>query len=167
MKKKILIVTVAVIVAAAALLALTSVLAGASLAGRLWRVDNVYDEMWNLLSSEKRGGATVLTEAFDGAEVDYDLGSFDHVSIPLDDGCRASLSFYEGKLCIWLYEDDGSACYLYDHQSNTLYGNREAAYLDDRFMSLYCSQVGDGSGASSDGGEYTFELVQYPLSYSA
>lgn len=159
-----MIVTAAVIVAAAAL---TSVLAGAPLAGRLWRVDNVYDETWNLLSSEKSGGETVLTEAFDGAEVVYDPGSFDQVSIPLDDGCRVSLSFYEGKLCIWLYEDDGSACYLYDHQSNTLYGSREAAYLDDRFMSLYCSQAGDGGGAASDGGEYTFELVQYPLSYSA
>ena len=56
--------------------------------------------------------------------------------------------------------------YVYNHQNNTLYGNKEESLLIDNFIMLYYSWVGDdGKFDSQNPGDYTFVFTEYPLSH--
>ena len=172
MKKKIIISgAVAISIIVVAVLALTNMFTKGIISGKLYRVDNVYEEIWNMVNSEKNGTQTILTTSIEGAEVDYDLGFFQQVNIPINDEYNIALSFYQDELCIWLFEKNSknhdAACYVYNYQTNTLYGNQEESHLIDKFTSLYYSWVGnDGEFNSENYGSYTFVFAEYPLSHN-
>ena len=176
MKKKIIISgAVAISIIVVAVLALTNMFTKGVISGKLYRVDNVYEEIWNMVNSEKNGTQTILTTSIEGSEVDYDFGCFVQVNIPVNDEYRVALCFYQNELhqdelCIWLFEKNSknhdAACYVYNYQTNTLYGNQEEAHLIDKFTSLYYSWVGnDGEFNSENHGAYIFVFEEYPLSH--
>lgn len=176
MKKKIIIISVAIVtVIVVAVLALTNMFTKGAITGKLYRVDNVYEEIWNMVNSEKNGTQTILTTSIEGSEVLYELGCFEQVSIPVNDEYRVALCFYQNEfnqdeLIIWLFEnnddDHDTPLYVYNYQTNTLYGNQEESLLIDQFTSLYYSWVGkDGKYDSGNQGDYTFMLVEYPLTH--
>ena len=176
MKKKIIISgAVAISIIVVAVLALTNMFTKGVISGKLYRVDNVYEEIWNMVNSEKNGTQTILTTSIEGAEVDYDFGCFEQVNIPVNDEYRVALCFYQNELhqdelCIWLFEKNSknhdAACYVYNYQTNTLYGDQEESHLIDKFTSLYYSWIGnDGKFNSENQGDYTFVFEEYPLSH--
>lgn len=171
MKKTVVIAVVVIAVLLTSTLVLTNNFTKGRITGRLYRVENVWEEIWNLMVSEKHGTRTVLTTSTEDSHVDYDFGLFDHIYIAVCDGCGVSLSFYDydDGLCIWLNETDGeqktTTLYTYDYRSHTLYGQREEAYLTDRLLTPYFSWVGEDSGFDpEDLGEYSFVMMEYPLS---
>lgn len=175
MKKKIIISVAIVTVIVVAVLALTNMFTKGAITGKLYRVDNVYEEIWNMVNSEKNGTQTILTTSIEGSEVVYELGCFQQVSIPVNDEYRVALcfdqnEFNQDELIIWLFEnnddDHDTPLYVYNYQTNTLYGNQEESLLIDQFTSLYYSWVGkDGKYDSGNQGDYTFMLVEYPLTH--
>lgn len=170
MKKTIVIAVVVIAVLLTSTLVLTNNFTKGRITGRLYRVENVWEEIWNLMVSEKHGTRTVLTTSTEYSYVDYDLGHFDHIYIAVCDGCGVTLSFHHDYgLCIWLTETDGeqktTTLYTYDYRSHTLYGKQEEAYLTDRLLSSYFSWAGkDSSFDLDDLGEYSFVMMEYPLS---
>lgn len=172
MKKKIIISgAVAISIIVVAVLALTNMFTKGVISGKLYRVDNVYEEIWNMVNSEKNGTQTILTTSIEGSEVDYDLGCFQQVNIPINDEYNIALSFYQDELCIWLFEKNSknhdAGCYVYNYQTNTLYGNQEESHMIDKFTSLYYSWVGnDGKFNSENQGDYAFVFAEYPLSHN-
>ncbi len=176
MKKKIIISSaVAIAITVLALLALTNMFTKGQITGKLYRVDNVYEEIWNMVNSEKNGTQTILTTSINGSEVDYDFGCFEQVNIPVNDEYTVVLHFYQNELSqdelsIWLFENNKKnrdvVRYVYNHQNNTLYGNKEESLLIDNFIMLYYSWVGDdGKFDSQNPGDYTFVFTEYPLSH--
>ena len=166
MKGKIIIITsAAIFLIVATVLASTNCFTQGAITGKLYRVENIYEEIWNLVVSEKNGKQTVLTTAIDGSAVDYDLGSFDQVCIPVNDEYKVVLSFYQKELAIWIFANN-SACYVYNHETNILYGDQEVSYLIEKFLSLYDSWVEkDSKFNSKNPGNYTFVLCEFPLSH--
>ena len=177
MKKKIIISgAVAISIIVVAVLALTNMFTKGVISVKLYRVDNVYEEIWNMVNSEKNGTQTILTTSIEGSEVDYDFGCFVQVNIPVNDEYRVALCFYQNELhqdelCIWLFEKNSknhdAACYVYNYQTNTLYGNQEESHLFDKFTSLYYSWVGNDEEFNSEnqGNDYAFVFAEYPLSH--
>ena len=175
MKKKIIISVAIVTVIVVAVLALTNMFTKGAITGKLYRVDNVYEEIWNMVNSEKNGTQTILTTSIEGSEVVYELGCFQQVSIPVNDEYRVALcfdqnEFNQDELIIWLFEnnddDHDTPLYVYNYQTNTLYGNRAESHLIDKFISFYYSLVGnDGRFNSTNQGAYTFVFEEYPLSH--
>lgn len=169
MKKRIVIAVVVVAVLVTSTLVLTNGFTRGCITGRLYREENVWEEIWNPVASEKHGTPTALTTSTEGSEVVFEFGNFEQVYIALSDGCSVSLSFLrEDGLCIWLRETDGeqrtATLYTYDYRSNTLYGEREETYLTDRLLPRYFVWAGEDSGYSpEDLGEYRFVLMEYPL----
>lgn len=171
MKNKILVNSaIAISIIFVAVLILTNMFTRGAITGKLYRVDNVYEEIWNMVIAEKNGTQTILTTSIEGIVVDYDLGLFQNINIPLNDEYSISLSFYRDELCIWLFKENNknhdAACYVYNYQTNTLYGNQDESHLIDKFMSLYYSWVGnDGNFNSENQGDYTFVFAEYPLAH--
>lgn len=172
MKKKIIIfgiITIAIIVVA--VLALTNKFTKGVITGKLYQVDNVYEEIYNMVISERNGTRTVLSTSVEGSKVDYDFGLFSSIGIPVNDAYWVVLSFNNPEeLRIWLFENnhtnDDCACYVYNYKSNTLYGNQEEARLIEIFLSPYFSWVGsDGKFNPENYGNYTFVYSEYPLSH--
>ena len=176
MKNKLIIISiVAVTVIVVSVLGLTNMFTRGAITGKLYRIDNIYEEIWNMVNSEKNGNRTVLTTAIEGSDVDFDFGIFRNITIPVNSEYSVSLSFhqnefYQVELCVFLYENNGKnydvvAIYVYNYQSNTLYGDREESLLTEKFTSLYCSWVGnDGKFNLENPGDYTFVFCEYPLS---
>ena len=172
MKKKIIIFsTVAIAIIVVAVLALTNKFTKGVITGKLYQVDNVYEEIYNMVISERNGTRTVLTTSVEGSKVDYDFGLFSSIGIPVNDAYTVVLSFHHpDELRIWLFENnhtnDDCACYVYNYKSNTLYGNQEEARLIEMFLSPYFSWVGsDGKFNPGNYGNYTFVYSEYPLSH--
>lgn len=174
MKRKIVIISAVVIaIIVVPILALTNMLTKGAITGKLYRVDSVYEEIWNLVVSEKNGTQTILTTSIEGSEVVYGLGCFEQVSIPVNDEYRVALCFYQNEfyqdeLIIWLFENNtdthDTPLYVYNYQTNTLYGNREESYLIEKFISLYYSWAGkDGKFKPENPGIYTYVFDEYPL----
>ena len=66
------------------------------------------------------------------------------------------------------FENDSIRCkssqYVYDYQSNTLYGNREETHLIEAFISPYYSWIGsDGKFDSENNGNYTYVYTEFPV----
>ena len=94
MKKKIIIfIAVIITIIVVATLALTNMFTKGVITGKLYRVDNVYEEIYNMVIAERNGAETVLTTSIEGSEVDYDFGCFENVSIPVNDEYEVVLSF--------------------------------------------------------------------------
>ena len=177
MKKKIIISgAVAISIIVVAVLALTNMFTKGVITGKLYRVDNVYEQIWNMVISEKYGNRTVLTTSIEGSEVDYDFGCFEQVNIPVNNEYSVVLSFVnQDELSILIFENNNfendsirrkSSRYVYNYQSNTLYGNREEAHLIEAFISPYYSWIGnDGKFDSENNGNYTYVYTEFPLSH--
>lgn len=170
MKKKLIISAVVVAIIVVAVLALTNMFTKGVITGKLYRVDNVYEEIWNRVISEKNGTQTILTTSIEGSAIDYDFGFFEQVYIPVNDEYSVALCFYQDELCIWLFEKNSknhdAVCYVYNYQTNTLYGNQEESLLFDQFTSIYYSWTGnDGKFNSENQGEYTFVFAEFPFSH--
>ncbi len=170
-KKKITIAAAsAVTVILVAVLILINMFPKGTVTGRLYRVENVYEEIWNMVISEKMGNETILTTSTEGAYVDYDFGFFEKVDISVNDEYRVVLSFHRDELLIYLFSNndrsDETPLYVYDYQSNILYGNREESYLLEKFTSLYYSWVGDnGNFDPEHQGDYMYVYAEFPLSH--
>ena len=147
-----------------------------AITGRLYRVDNVYEEIYNMVISERNGSQTILTTSIEGSEIDYDFGCFEQVNIPVNDEYSVVLSFVnQDELSILIFENNNfendsirrkSSRYVYDYQSNTLYGNREEAHLIEAFISPYYSWIGnDGKFDRENNGNYTYVYTEFPLSH--
>ncbi len=182
MKKKIIIFSAVIItIIVVATLALTNMFTKGVITGKLYRVDNVYEEIYNMVISERNGAQTILTTSIEGSEVDYDFGCFEQVNIPVNDEYAVVLSFVnQDELGIWIFENNNFennnfenngthrkySLYVYNYQSNTLYGNREEAHLIEIFVSPYFSWVGNKEKFNLDNhGNCTFVHTEYPLSH--
>ena len=172
MKKKIIIFSAVIItIIVVAILVLTNMFTKGVITGKLYRVDNVYEEIYNMVISERNGSQTILTTSIEGSEVDYDFGCFEQVNIPVNDEYAVVLSFVnQDELNIVLFENNDkrhyATRYVYNYQSNTLYGNREEAHLIEIFISPYYSWIGnDGKFDPENNGNYTFVYTEYPLSH--
>lgn len=177
MKKKIIIFSAVIItITVVTILSLTNMSTKRTITGRLYRVDNVYEEIYNMVISERNGSQTILTTSIEGSEVDYDFGCFEQVNIPVNDEYSVVLSFVnQDELSILIFENNNfendsirrkSSRYVYDYQSNTLYGNREEAHLIEAFISPYYSWIGnDGKFDSEHNGNYTYVYTEFPLSH--
>ena len=172
MKKKIIIFSAVIItIIVVAILALTNMFTKGVVTGKLYRVDNVYEEIYNMVISERNGSQTILTTSIEGSEVDYDFGCFEQVNIPVNDEYAVVLSFVnQDELNIVLFENNNkghdATRYVYNYQSNTLYGNREEAHLIEIFISPYYSWIrNDGKFDPENNGNYTFVYTEYPLSH--
>ena len=162
MKKKVVIlITVVLVLIFSAILFLTDMFTRSLITGKLYQVDNVYEEILNLVIDERSGKSTILTTATEGAFVDYDFGLFE--SVHPADGIALSFDGYD--LIIYLYEDDpeDNSCYAYNYQTNTLYGDRDEFRLYEKFISSYFSWVGDtGKFNATNQGAYKYEYCEYP-----
>ncbi len=177
MKKKIIIfIAVIITIIVVATLTLTNMFTKGVITGKLYRVDNVYEEIYNMVIAERNGAETVLTTSIEGSEVDYDFGFFNNVRIPVNDEYDVVLDFVnQDELSIWIFENNNfednaarrkSSLYVYNYQSNTLYCNREEAHLIEIFISPYYSWIGnDGKFGPENNGDYTFVYTEYPLSH--
>ena len=171
MKKIIIISSVAavIVIIIGAVLYFTNMFTKGDITGKLYRVDNVYEEIYNMVNSEKNGNQTVLTTSIDDSYVDYDFGFFENVMIPVNEEYKVVLSFNYDELCIWVFDKNNKAddaLYVYNYQENILYGNREESFLIDNFISLYYSWVGnDGKFNPENQGDYTYEFAKYPLTH--
>ena len=176
MKKWIVLILALAIVVGGAL-DLTCMFTRNKLTAKLYQVENIYEEIWNLVSSESQGTPTALTTATEDAYIAYDFAQFQSVIIPVDDEYFISIGYEDNKTAmrIWVSkrydpysgEPRDTTLYVYDYENNTLYGDREEAYLMEKFISLYDSWVGDaGKFPSGDRGDYTYQYLEYPLSYN-
>ena len=177
MKKKIIIFSAVIMtIIVVAILALTNMFTKGAITGKLYRVDNVYEEIYNMVISERNGAQTILTTSIEGSELDYDFGCFEQINIPVSDEYDVVLSFvHQDELSIWIFENNNfenngtrriSSHYVYNYQSNTLYGDREESHLIEIFISPYYSWIGnDGKFDPENNGNYTFVYTEYPLSH--
>ena len=135
---------------------------------RVKNVQNVYYEVWNLMSDECRGKKTVLSSATPEAYRDFDLWEFNGVRIPEHEISLVYMREPEGQERLHIYVNwcsmsDESISYYYDTKTKLLTGEKEEAYLLENFLKLYFEWREDG-GHSSDYsmenlGEYTFEII--------
>ena len=177
MKKKIIIFSAVIItIIVVAILVLTNMFTKGVITGKLYRVDNVYEEIYNMVIAERNGSQTILTTSIEGSEVDYDFGCFEQVNIPVNDEYAVVLSFVnQDELGILIFENNNfednatrrkSSFYVYNYHSNILYGDREEAHLIEIFISPYYSWIGnDGKFDPENNGNYTFVYTEYPLSH--
>lgn len=177
MKKKIIIFSAVIIaIIVVAILALTNLFTKGVITGKLYRVDNVYEEIYNMVISERNGSQTILTTSIEGSEIDYDFGCFQQVNIPVNDEYDVVLTFVnQDELGILIFENNNfenngirrkSSFYVYNYQSNTLYGDREETHLIEIFILPYFSWARNKEKFNLDNyGNYTFVYTEYPLSH--
>ncbi len=106
------------------------------LSDQIYRPQNVFEEIWNLVASEENGRATVLTLGSEDGYVDYDLGVFDHIDIP---ECDIVLCRDSGDELRFQFRLDkgGYVIFIYDYKTKTLYGDNDKKYLAEHFLGSY------------------------------
>lgn len=140
MKRKIKITVALVIVALLIILPtlwLTNCFTKSKLTSKIYRPDNVYEEIWNMVVSEQFGGDTVLTTSTEGAYVKFGLGQFEQVNIP-----KLNMAV------LWMYDphkllkfsfitEEGYVNFVYDYEAKMLYGNEQPEFLMEKFLKYY------------------------------
>ncbi len=135
------------------------------LSGKIYRPQNVYEEIWNLVLIEQYAhDRTVLTASTKGAEVDFDFG-FEFVGIHIPE-CNVTISWWRfgaGKELSFLFPlgQGEYAHFVYNYETKTLFGDREFSYLMDHFLADYfvwCEAATDfASGYSTEAlGDFAF-----------
>ena len=147
-KRTIIFIAVTITIIVVAIAALTNMFTKGVITGKLYRVDNLYEEIYNMVISEKNGIQTALTTSVENSEVIYEFGLFDKIDIPVNDRYTVVLSFVnQDELSIRIFENNStsrqSSLYVYNYQSNTLYGNQPEAHLNKTFIELFYSLVGN------------------------
>lgn len=170
MKKWMIIVLAVILSVVITLLAIVLALTGGFTKGVIsnwiYRPQNVYDEIWNLLLTEEyTRNKTVLTSATKDAEEDWDLG-IDFVGIHIPE-CSTTVCWWrnDGKeLAFLFYGEESDAMFIYNYETKTLYGDADFSYLMENFLEDYFQWCADdpdfSSGYSLDSlGKHTFEYV--------
>lgn len=151
MKRKAIIVIAIVFAVFALVLGMMLFLTNGFTIGRItakvYNVQNVYDEIWNLLKLEEHGENTILTDSDPDASKIYELGVFDFIRIPK---CNATLTNRDGSLRISIHigetvtDSTGGTyekyvVYEYDCHSKTLKitGTDNEDYLINQFLTDY------------------------------
>ena len=133
--------------------------------GKIYRPQNVYEEIWNLVIQEQRGtGPTVLTATTQNAVVDYDFGVFVAVQIP---ACNVAIAWEEkGAELLFLFglETGGWTSFIYNYKTKTLFGDMDLSYLMENFLADYFAwcenNAAFSSGYATDAlGDFTFQYV--------
>jgi len=140
MKAKIKITVALVIVVLLILLPtlwLTNCFTKSRLTSKIYRPDNVYEEIWNMVVAEQFGGETVLTTSTEGTYVKFGLGEFEQVNIPELD--MAILWMYDPhKLLEFFFKtEEGYVHFVYDYETKTLYGEEQSEFLMENFLKYY------------------------------
>ena len=178
MKKKTIVLTVSIIivlvVSVFGLIAfLSSGFTVGKISNRVYNVQNVYDELWNLVSSEGHGNDTILTTSTSEAKTVFELGVFDYIQIP---ECHITLSNRTGVLWIHIftgeyYEDKYGKAeekivgYEYNCRTKELkaYHTDNEAYLIDFFLNQYFEWHKENNSKScyslEDLGDYSLVVV--------
>ena len=127
---------------------------------------NVFEEIRNMFVNEEHGKETPLTLSTESAYNDYDLGEFVALHIPDCNMCiswnRIANADPELKICF--FNDD--ATFIYDHDTKTLYGEKDLSYIEGKFLSKYFEWTSADSGYfvsefSKDAlGDFTFQYEE-------
>ncbi len=170
-KKTIIFIAVTITIIVVSIFALTNMFTKGVITGKLYRVDNIYEEIYNMVISERNGIQTILTTSVKNSEVVYEFGFFDKINIPVNDEYTVVLSFVnQDELGIWIFENNSanrkSSLYVYNYQSNTLYGNQSEAHLIETLILPCYSCAGNKAKFNIDNyGNYTYVYMKYPLSH--
>ena len=136
--------------------------------GKIYRPQNVYEEIWNLVLIEQyTSNRTVLTSATKDAEEDFDFGiEFVGIHIP---ECNVTISWYraDGVKELSFLFPLGKGKYtrfVYNYETKTLFGDADFSYLMENFLMDYfewCEVATDfSSGYSAEFlGEFTFKYA--------
>ncbi len=164
MKKKVLIIiTSFLVLLIVAAFVFTNMFTKGVFSGRIYKEQNVYETIWNMVISEKQGTKTVLTSSTKDAYADYDLGEFQNIQIP---ECGVVISFFENELTFLFnkYDENGDWVrgeyikFKYNYDDSTLYGNESESYLFEHFLVYYYSWVDGTEKYSKDNpGKYAFQ----------
>lgn len=164
MKRKIKITIALVIVALLIILPtlwLTNCFTKSKLTGKIYRPDNVYEEIWNMVVAEQFGEPTVLTTSKEDSRVQYDFGGFGYISIPEHNMWMK----WEYRMLSFYFFEDGereNANFLYDYETNTLYGEAEFEYYVENFLQHYFEWNKEETKYSLDNlGNAAYEYVEY------
>ncbi len=122
------------------------------LTGRIYNVENVFDEIWNLFISESHGTRTILTKSTEGAFADYDLGWFQNVQIP---EIGIVIAMDEGKALVFYFHENGmeqqtTKHFVYSYPNKTLYYDRDLDSFFQRFLTAYFEWAGKSSKFALD-----------------
>lgn len=140
MKRKIKITVALVIVALLIILPtlwLTNCFTKSKLTSKIYRPENVYEEIWNLVVLEQFGGETVLTTSTEGAYAHFGLGEFEQINIYDPDVCISWMYDPHKLLKFSLMTEDGYVHFVYDYETKTLYGEEQPEFLMENFLKYY------------------------------
>ena len=171
MKKRILI-AVAIFLSAAVLIVaaasfLTEGFTRGLLSRRIYRPQNVYEEIWNLMLTEKTSGTkTILTTGTEDAYEDWDLGiDFVGIYIPSSNASIHLHSLNKGRdyalvFRLWI-DGQKSSTFVYDYQTKTLSADADSVPLMEHFLADYFAWCEadpdfDSDYSAEDLGDFTF-----------
>lgn len=106
------------------------------ISGKIYRPQNVYEEIWNLVVTEEHTTKqTVLTTSTKDADVDFDFG-YEFVGIHIPE-CNVTIGWWnntEDTELSFLFSNrlDGDGDYVhfvYNYKTKTLFGNTEFSFL--------------------------------------
>lgn len=153
MKKWIIVISVAVLSVALIIMVVTGGFTKNILTGKIYRPQNVYEEIWNLLLIEEHTtNKTVLTSSTKTAEEDWDFG-IDFVGIHIPE-CNVTISWERSnrrELSFLLSLGKGEYVhFIYNYETKTLFGDTEHSYLMENFLTDYFAWCEAASDFSSD-----------------
>jgi len=108
------------------------------LTGKIYQTENVYEELINLLVTEKlTSRKTVLTTSTEKTYVDWDFG-FVFVGIYIPEYNVSLHLDYEG-IRIYIREEGAEdySAYIYNYEEKTLYGEADESQLIESFLTHY------------------------------
>ena len=121
---------------------------------RIYNVENVFDEIWNLVISESHGTRTILTKSTEGAFADYDLWQFSGLHIPEIGIGIAIHEFNEFKECDFYVHEDGQERptneFVYSYPNKTLYYDGDPDSFFRSFLKAYFEWAGKSSKFALD-----------------
>ena len=113
-----------------------------------------------MVVAEQFGEPTVLTTSKEDSHVQYDFGGFGYISIPEHNMWMK----WESRMLSFYFFEDGErehANFLYDYETNTLYGEAEFEYYVENFLQHYFEWNKDETKYSLDNlGNAAYEYVE-------
>ena len=166
MKKRLIIVFVAFLSIALLITVFTGGFTKSVLSGKIYRPQNVYEEIWNLVLIEQHTrNRTVLTSSTKDAEVDFDFGiEFVGIHIP---ECNVTISWRSaGEELSFLFPlgQGEYVNFIYNYKTKILFGDADFSYIMENFLTDYfewCKVASDfSSGYSAESlGDAAFQYV--------
>ena len=170
MKKWIIFVLAILLLTALLTVYFTSGFTKSVLSGKIYRPQNVYEEIWNLVVTEAHTTKqTVLTTSTKDANVDFDFG-FEFVGIHIPE-CNVTIGWWnttENTELSFLFSshldgDGDHVHFVYNYKTKTLFGNTEFSFLLENFLKDYFQWCEASTDFSSD---YSIEsLGDIPFQY--